>query len=100
MPYEEANCPQAWSAAVPLLAAHLFLGLFPDAARRRCFLSPCLPDWLPCLELRRITVGQGQLDIRLSRRGEATHIEHLSAEGIEIVQETTCVPLWGEPIDL
>ena len=38
--------PQAWSAATPVLAAQLFLGLVPDAPSNRCFLDPWVPDWL------------------------------------------------------
>lgn len=97
VPYEKANVPQAWSAAVPLLAAQLFLGLLPDAPRGRCFLSPWLPEWLPYLDLRRISVGQGRLDVRISRQGDETVIEHMNAEGIEVVQGTMEAPLGGEP---
>ena len=46
VPYAQANAPQAWAAAVPLLATQLFLGLVPDVPRGRCFLDPCLPEWL------------------------------------------------------
>jgi glycogen debranching enzyme len=99
VPYEKANSPQAWSAAVPLLAAQLFLGLLPDAPRRRCFLSPCLPEWLPYLEVRQIAIGEGRFDIRIARQGEQTLIEHMHAEDIEIVQGTRRAPLWGEPFD-
>ena len=45
-PYREANVPQAWSIATPVLAAQLFLGLVPDAPSNRCFLDPWVPDWL------------------------------------------------------
>jgi glycogen debranching enzyme len=31
--YEETYSPQAWAAAAPILAAHLFLGIVPDAPR-------------------------------------------------------------------
>jgi hypothetical protein len=97
LPYEKANVPQAWSAAVPLLAAQLFLGLLPDAPRGRCFLSPWLPEWLSYLDLRRISVGQGRLDVRVSRQGDETVIEHMEAQGIEVVQGTMEAPLGGEP---
>jgi len=97
VPYLKANTPQAWSAAVPVLAAQLFLGLVPDAARGRCYLSPWLPDWLPTLKMRRIAVGPGTLDITLARTGDETVIVDIHARDIEIVKGTTTAPLWGNP---
>jgi glycogen debranching enzyme len=61
VPYEQANIPQAWAAAAPILAAQLFLGILPDAPHGRCFISPWLPDWLPRLEVQGIAIGQGSL---------------------------------------
>jgi glycogen debranching enzyme len=58
VPYEQANIPQAWAAASPILAAQLFLGILPDAPHQRCFVSPWLPEWLPRLELRGITIDR------------------------------------------
>jgi glycogen debranching enzyme len=43
VPYREANCPQVWAAAVPVLIAQLLLGLAPDAPNDRCYVSPWLP---------------------------------------------------------
>jgi glycogen debranching enzyme len=97
VPYEEANIPQAWAAATPLLAAQLFLGLIPDAPRGRCFVSPWLPTWLPTLELRGIRIGPGTLDITVARRGQATVIEHREQKDLEIVEATVEAPLLGAP---
>jgi glycogen debranching enzyme len=97
VPYEKANVPQAWSAAVPVLTAQLFLGLVPDAPRGRCFLAPHLPDWLPSLELRGIAMGPGTLDIRLARRGNGTVIEHINAGNIAVIRGAGEAPLWGDP---
>jgi glycogen debranching enzyme len=99
VPYREANVPQAWAAAAPILAAQLFLGLLPDAPRRRCFLEPWLPDWLPELEIRGIEVGEGALDVALARRGRETTVEWIEAAGIEIVTERTTAPLWAGPAE-
>src|SRR5205814_8360956 len=78
VPYAQANIPQAWAAAAPIMAAQLFLGLLPDAPHGRCFVSPWLPDWLPRLELRGIAIGQGNLDItvvdRKSTRLNSSHL--------------------------
>lgn len=98
VPYAEANSPQAWAAAVPLLAVQLFLGLVPDAPRQRCFLAPWLPTWLPRLRLRGIAIGQGHLDVTLVREGATTVIEHLQADRVTVLQGTVAAPLWGEPL--
>ncbi|HEX8950138.1 MAG TPA: hypothetical protein VF790_14315, partial [Dissulfurispiraceae bacterium] len=100
IPYEKANSPQAWSSAVPLLAAQLFLGILADAPRGRCFISPCLPEWLTYLELRGLTIGQGKLDIRIVRQGNETLIDELNAERIEVIRGTAEAPLWAEPLKL
>ncbi|HZU06363.1 MAG TPA: glycogen debranching N-terminal domain-containing protein [Chloroflexota bacterium] len=97
VPYEEANIPQAWAAAVPLLATQLFLGLLPDAPRQRCLLAPWLPEWLPWLEVKDIAIGQGRLDVAISRSGSATVVTRLHAHGIEVEIGSAEAPLWGRP---
>lgn len=98
VPYEEANIPQSWAAAVPLLAAELFLGLVPDAPQRRCFVAPWLPEWLPRLELRGVRIGQGRLDIAIAGRGEATQVEWVEAAGVEVIRRAVEAPLGGRPL--
>ena len=95
VPYEKANAPQAWSAAVPLLCAQLFLGIVPDAPRRRCYLSPHLPSWLPYLEVRGIRIGDREIDIRLRGDGAIADIERLNTGGLEVRFEAPAAPLWG-----
>jgi glycogen debranching enzyme len=97
VPYEDANSPQAWAAAAPVLAVQLFLGLVPDAPRGRCFLAPRLPEWLPRLELRGIAIGRGRLDVAIARRGPDTVIEQLRCEDLAVIQGTVEAPLWGQP---
>jgi glycogen debranching enzyme len=97
VPYEQANIPQAWAAAVPLLASQLFLGLVPDAPRGRCFVSPWLPAWLPRLQLRGIKVGQGTVDIIAGRHGDDTVIEAVNAKAVEVIQSAVDAPLYGSP---
>ena len=97
VPYEEANIPQAWAAAVPLLVAQLFLGLVPDAPRNRCAIAPWLPDWLPRLALRGIAIGGKEIAIAVARSGDETIIESIDAAGIDIVRESIEAPLWGAP---
>jgi glycogen debranching enzyme len=100
VPYEQANIPQAWAAAVPLLAAQLLMGLVPDAPHGRCFASPWLPSWLPRLALRGVRVGEGRFDISAARQGEQTVIESVTAQGVDVVTGVAEAPLFGRPIEL
>jgi glycogen debranching enzyme len=97
VPYAQANSPQAWAAAAPLLAAQLFLGLVPDVPRGRCYLSPWLPSWLPEFEVKGMAFGSARVDVSLRRRNDATVINDVRATGIEIVQAIPQAPLWGVP---
>jgi glycogen debranching enzyme len=98
VPYREANVPQAWAAAVPVLATQLFLGVVPDAPNRRCSVRPYLPEWLPSLEVRGIRVGKGSFDIAVVREREETAIREISSNGVEVRVEETSTPLWGAPM--
>ncbi len=95
VPYAKANSPQAWAAAAPILAAHLFLGLVPDAPRGRCFIAPHLPDWLPRLAAHNIAIGSGRLDVAIVRSGMATEIEQMNATSIDVIRDMPEAPLWG-----
>ncbi len=95
VPYAEANVPQAWAAAAAPLAVQLFLGVVPDAPRGCCYLDARLPDWLPRLEIDRLGVGNHNLRIVLARDGDATVIEDIDADGIDISDERTAGALWG-----
>lgn len=96
VPYEQANIPQAWAAAVPLFAAQLFLGLVPDAPHRRCFVTPWLPEWLPRLQLQGIRIGEGVLDIAIARNAAGqTVVEKQHGADMEIVRGPVSAPLMG-----
>ena len=96
VPYEQANSPQAWAAAGPLLATQIFLGVLPDAPRHRCHIAPWLPDWLPRLTLRGVRIGQGRFDITIRRDSDITTIEELDCRDVEVVRGTAPAALWGE----
>jgi glycogen debranching enzyme len=98
VPYAEANAPQAWAAAAPILAVQLLLGLVPDAPRRRCFLSPWLPEWLPELHVRGIAVGDGILDIELSGQGPQTTAKTAATNAVDVIIDDPTAPLWGRPL--
>jgi glycogen debranching enzyme len=97
VPYAEANVPQAWAAAAPILAAQVLLGLVPDGPRHRCFLAPWLPDWLPSLELRGIAIGDATLDVSLTRRDGSTSCETQATGDLQVVFDQPPTPLWGLP---
>ena len=98
VPYATANVPQAWAAAAPVLVAQIFLGLVPDAPRQRCFLTPWLPDWLPRLEVNGIAIGNGTLDIVISRTADGMEVEVTNANEVEVIFEPVGAPLWGTPL--
>jgi glycogen debranching enzyme len=97
VPYAEANVPQAWSAAAPILATQTFLGLVPDAPHRRCFLRPWLPDWLPRLDVRGIRIGDATVDIALRRAGDETEVDVTATNDLDVVLASVPAPLWGAP---
>lgn len=71
--YLGANVPQAWAAgAVTHLMATL-LGLEADAPAGRLRVRPALPEWLPELSVRNLTVGQAKVDLRVLRNADGAH---------------------------
>jgi glycogen debranching enzyme len=95
VPYEKANLPQAWAAAVPLLAAQLFCGLCPDAGNGRIYLAPWLPPWLPSLELGGVLIAGEPLEVALEQRGGKTHLVRAQHPTLEISDEAPPeAPLW------
>ncbi len=98
VPYEKANVPQAWAAAAPILAAQIFVGLAPDAPGGRCYVDPWLPAFLPELELRGIELGDGRLDLKITRDGPSTRLAYARHPSLEIVVGGPPAPLWGPPI--
>jgi glycogen debranching enzyme len=73
--YKGANAPQAWAAGSCFSILQAILGFHPDAPRQRLYVDPCLPDWMPDLELTDLRVGAAVLDLKLWREGEATRWE-------------------------
>ena len=78
------------------------LGLRADAPTNRLYLDPDLPDWLPDVTLRGLTVGKAllgdlivdkaTLDLRFWREGDRTRWEILAQEGALTVQEEPWQP--------
>ncbi|MGH6993875.1 MAG: amylo-alpha-1,6-glucosidase [Caulobacteraceae bacterium] len=91
--YLGANTPQAWAAGSCFALLQMFVGFQPDAPARRLYLDPALPDWLPELTLRDLTVGPNAFDLRFWRDGEATRFEVLAGDPMAISQRSyACGP--------
>ncbi|HXF82334.1 MAG TPA: glycogen debranching N-terminal domain-containing protein [bacterium] len=79
--YREANVPQGWAAGAVIMLLQALLGLRADAPRRRVLLDPHLPEWLPTLTLRGLTVGAARFDLHAWRKGNQTQAEIDVQEG-------------------
>jgi len=79
--YPGASVPQAWAAGSVFHLLQAILGLQADAPRRRLYVDPELPHWLPELTLRGVRVGQAKVDLRFWREGERTRWEGAVREG-------------------
>jgi glycogen debranching enzyme len=73
LPYPSAAHPQAWaSGALPFLLERC-LGLVPLGFERRLrIVKPVLPDFIEHVELRRLRVGSGSVDIDFDRGVDGT----------------------------
>ena len=67
-----ANIPQAWATGSTFQMIRVMLGLQPDAAHKRLFVHPTLPDWLPTIELRHMRVGRCSLSLDFWRDGNVS----------------------------
>jgi hypothetical protein len=72
-----ANVPQAWAAGSVFMLTQALLGFMPDAPRKKLYVDPSLPTWLPDLTVRDLRIGKHKLDIRFWREGEKTEFEVL-----------------------
>jgi glycogen debranching enzyme len=73
VPYIEANVPQGWAAASVFHILQAMLGLQADAPHQLLYVDPCLPAWLPQLQLQHLEVGNSRVDLQFWREGETTH---------------------------
>jgi glycogen debranching enzyme len=67
--YPVACVPQAWAAGAMLLYVTTMLGLAVDVPRRRLRLAPLLPGRVNRLRLSGVRVGDGELDVEVTRAG-------------------------------
>jgi glycogen debranching enzyme len=73
--------PQSWAAGSILFMLESYLGLKPEAFDKRLVIEkPMLPDFVDRLTVRKLRVGQAQVDLRFIRKDE----EKVEVEILEI----------------
>ena len=63
------------------------LGLEADAPAGRLRVRPALPEWLPEVSVRNLTVGQTKVDLRVLRHTDGLHeldVQDVSGDPLEI----------------
>jgi glycogen debranching enzyme len=90
--YRDANIPQAWAAGAVFQVVQAVLGLEADLPNRRLHVVPCLPDWLPSLNLCGLQIGPVRLDVSAWRDGDCSRfaVEFQQGERLEV-----CTGPWG-----
>lgn len=98
VPYMRANVPQAWAAGSVFHLLQAILGLRADAPRKRLYVYPTLPEWLPDVELQALRVGQAHVTLRFWReRSGESRWEALDRSGnLQIIEEPWAPPLVSE----
>ena len=80
--YPVACSPQAWAAASWATLLAVLLGLSPDAPNGELrIVRPTLPRWLDWVEIHRLTVGRGEVDLRYQRVGDHTAVDVAAMRG-------------------
>src|SRR5262245_2512102 len=85
--YPVACSPQAWAAGAVFLLLQACLGLQIDAAKSQvCFDYPLLPEFLREVRIHDLRVGDGSVDLLLTRRGDDVGVNVLERSGrVEVV---------------
>jgi glycogen debranching enzyme len=87
--YPVACQPQAWAAAsIPYMFTTL-LGLIPEAFDHRLRIRhPIIPDFMNEVEIRRLRVGDAEVDLKFERALDTIAVKVLNLEGrLEVVVE-------------
>lgn len=92
--YPVACSPQAWAAASWSALVRAMLGLEVDAPARELRVArPTLPAWLGWLTLRRLRVGDAEVDLRYQRIGDHTAVD---VEAMRGDVRVTLVGSWAD----
>jgi glycogen debranching enzyme len=80
--YPVSCAPQAWASAAVLLLLQACLGLDVRGTEGTViFSNPFLPDSLDELRLGRLRVGEGTIDLRLTKHGSDVGLNVLRRDG-------------------
>jgi len=80
--YPVACSPQAWAAASWSAFLQASLGLVAYAPQRELRIArPELPPWLQWVEVRRLQVGDAEIDLRYQRVGDHTAVDVSAMRG-------------------
>ena len=81
--YPVARHPQAWAAGAMPYMVETTLGLVPQAFERRLVIArPLLPDFIGCLDVRHLRVGDAGADLHFKRTSDGTvAVDVLKVEG-------------------
>jgi glycogen debranching enzyme len=97
--YVGANVPQAWASGSVFHLLQALLGLRADAPRRRLYVQPTLPRWLPTVTLDGIEVAGTRLRLAFRRDGDESRWDVQDQAGeppIEVVEAPWEVPAGSE----
>ena len=86
--YPVSCSPQAWAAGSVFLILQSLLGLRADAANKRLFLRPTLPDRIGALSVRNLRIGEHRVDLDLRRERDRVVVEASSVGSIDVVVES------------
>ena len=76
--YPVACSPQAWAAGAVFMMVEACLGITVDGVNRRVsFDHPCLPQGIPQLSIRGLTLGNSSVDFLFKRRGHTVGVQVL-----------------------
>jgi glycogen debranching enzyme len=90
VPYPVACNPQSWAAGTMPFITQAILGLDPDAAAGRLrIVNPVLPRFLKRVEVRRLRVGDSEVELCFRREGDTTHVDVLDAGGLQVERAET-----------
>jgi glycogen debranching enzyme len=85
--YPVACSPQAWAAGAVFILLQACLGLTIRASENTIyFFYPRLPEWLPEIRIRGLSVGQCSIDLEIHRSSEGVTIDPADrAGGLKVV---------------
>jgi len=92
--YPVACHPQAWAAATMPFLLQAMLGIQPNAVDNELrIVRPKLPYWLKEVEIRRLRIGEGTVDLAYRQRDGYTAVSVLSKpRGLSVVKARRWAP--------